>query len=79
MVYICAATGGGQGPRSIKEEESWNWQKDKTVSVRCYSNCADVQLTLNDKPLGAKKLKDAADGALTWQVPFEPGSSRPPA
>ena len=28
---------------------------------------------LNDKPLGTNRLSEAAQGVLTWQVPFEPG------
>jgi beta-galactosidase len=72
MVYICAATGGEQNPR-MKEEEHWNWSKGQTVAVHCYSNCPEVQLSLNDKPIGSKKLKEATNGVLTWQVPYEPG------
>lgn len=74
MVYICvASTGGGRRERRQMEEEHWNWPDDKSVIVHCYSNCPEVQLTLNDKPIGSKKLKEATDGVLTWQVPFEPG------
>jgi beta-galactosidase len=73
MVYICTATGGGEGARSVRENETWNLEKGKNVTIRCYTNCAEVQLTLNDKPLGAKKLKEAPDGALIWQIPYEPG------
>jgi beta-galactosidase len=73
MVYICAATSGGRRNPRMKEEEHWNWSKDQTVAVHCYSNCPEVQLTLNDKPLGIKKLTEATEGALVWQVPFEPG------
>ncbi len=73
MVYICASTTGGEKNRPIKEEEHWNWPKDQTVAVLCYSNCPEVQLTLNDKPVGTKKLTEATDGVLAWQVPFVPG------
>ncbi len=73
MIYICASTGGGEKPPRVTEEESWNWSKDQIVTVHCYSNCPEVQLTLNDKSVGSKKLKEATDGVLTWQVPYEPG------
>jgi beta-galactosidase len=73
MVYVCASAGGGGGFRRMRTEEHWNWSKDQTVTVNCYSNCPEVQLTLNDKPVGTKKLSEATDGALTWQVPYEPG------
>jgi beta-galactosidase len=31
-------------------------------------------LTLNDEPLGTKHLSDTVQGALTWDVPFKPGT-----
>ncbi len=73
MVYICAATSGGERPLRATEEENWNWTKDKTITVHCYTNCPEVLLTLNDKSMGSKKLAEATGGVLTWQVPFEPG------
>ena len=43
------------------------------MTVICYTNCPEVRLTLNDKEIGTKRLAEAANGVLTWQVPFEPG------
>ncbi len=71
MVCICASAGGGEKNPLI--EESWNWSKGQTITVNCYSNCPEVQLSLNDKPIGTKKLEEATDGVLTWQVPYESG------
>ena len=39
----------------------------------CYTNCAEVRLTLNDKEIGIKRLAEAVNGVLTWRVPFAPG------
>jgi beta-galactosidase len=55
-------------------DESWNWASNSTVSVRCYTTCPQVELTLNGRSLGVKRLADAVDGALSWEVPFEPGT-----
>lgn len=42
-------------------------------NVEVYSNCGEVELSLNGKSLGAKTLP--ADAApRTWRVTFEPGS-----
>ena len=73
MVYICVLGGNIENPRRIPAVEHWNWQKDRTVTVRCYTNCPEAQLLLNDKPVGTKRLADAVEGALSWQLPFEPG------
>jgi beta-galactosidase len=41
--------------------------------VLCYSNCEEVLLTLNDRPIGSKPASEARDGVLVWQFPFEAG------
>jgi hypothetical protein len=81
MVYLCAsARGDGFGRRQrggdFGARESWNWPTNAFVTVRCYTTCAEVDLLLNDKPLGTKRLAEAEQGVLTWQVPFEPGVLR---
>ena len=76
MVYLCASAGGGGGgmrPRGMRGEEHWNWPAGATVNVTCYTNSPEVRLTLSDKEIGTNRLADAVNGALTWQVPFEPG------
>ena len=76
MVYLCASAsgmgGGGRGGRS-PGVESWNWPTGTTVTVRCYTNCSEVQLSLNDRVIGVQRLTDAVNGVLSWRVPFEPG------
>ena len=80
MVYLCAlgARGAGPGRRGggFGAQEHWNWptNSDAAITVRCYTTCPEVTLSLNDKLLGSKRLADAADGALSWQVPYEPGA-----
>ena len=79
MVYLCASAGGGPGRGGgggfggFGMQEHWNWPSNATVSVRGYTTCPEVVLMLNDKPVGTNRLAEAAQGALTWQVPFEPG------
>ena len=73
MVYLCAAAGFG-GRRGFGGVESWNWPTNSTVTVQCYANCPEVTLTLNGKAVGAKKISEAVNGVLRWQIPFEPGT-----
>jgi beta-galactosidase len=44
-------------------------------SVQAYSNCEEVELFLNGKSLGAKKINADATPRM-WKVPFVPGSLR---
>jgi beta-galactosidase len=51
----------------------WNWQgkEGEEIPVRVYSNCDEVELFLNEKSLGKKKMEK--NGHLEWQVPYAPG------
>jgi beta-galactosidase len=51
----------------------WNWKGKEGVKIPvvAYSNCESVELFLNDKSLGEKKMGDKMD--LEWQVPYKPG------
>ncbi len=75
MVYLSVAPAVGRGARARggRGEESWNWPTGTDVTVICYSNCPEVMLKLNNRTMGSKRLEDAVDGALSWQIPFEPG------
>lgn len=60
--------------RRSRTQELWNWPQGSTIDVTCYSNCEEVQLVVNDKPVGTKRLAEAVDGVLTWSLPFEAGT-----
>jgi len=76
MVYICATTDSSNetSGRGFRGVESWNWPSNSTATVRCFANCPEVTLTLNDKVIGTKTSSEAVNGILSWQVPFEPGT-----
>ena len=80
MVYLFASARGrnsGQRPGGgfgrMFGQESWNWPSNTDVTVRCFTTCPQVALLLNGKPIGTNQLADAVQGALSWEVPFEPG------
>jgi hypothetical protein len=52
----------------------WNWNKDQVVSLNAFTNCEEVELFLNGKTLGTKKLSDFKNKAITWNVQFESGT-----
>jgi hypothetical protein len=53
--------------------EHWNYKKNEMVSVELYSNCEEIELFLNEKSLGKKKLSDFEDHIYKWGVPFAEG------
>ena len=54
----------------------WNLKghEGETVSVWVYSNCDEVELTVNGKRLGRKKMERG--GYLSWEAVYKPGSVR---
>jgi len=54
-------------------EPLWNYKEGQIISVNAFTNCEEVELYLNDKSLGVKKLADFANRTISLDVPFEPG------
>lgn len=52
----------------------WNWtgMEGKEIDVWAYSNCDEVELFLNKKSLGKKKMEQ--NGHLEWKVKYIPGT-----
>ncbi|MEP6929646.1 MAG: beta-galactosidase GalA [Flavobacterium sp.] len=52
----------------------WNWagREGKEIDVWAYSNCDEVELFLNKKSLGKKKMERL--GHLEWKVKYEAGT-----
>ncbi|PWJ37965.1 glycoside hydrolase family 2 TIM barrel-domain containing protein [Sediminitomix flava] len=53
--------------------EHWNYQEQEMISVEVYSNCNELELFLNDKSLGLRKLSEFEDHIYKWAVPFTKG------
>lgn len=69
---------GGMNPlqRPMVQFPDWtpaNTATTQTQTVEVYSNCEQVELSLNGKSLGAKPLPPNA-APRVWQVPFEKGA-----
>ncbi len=52
----------------------WNWKgkEDQEFDVWAYSNCDEVELFLNDKSVGRKKMEK--NSHLQWKVKYQPGT-----
>lgn len=57
---------------------TWNWagRTSKTLTAYVATNGESVELTLNGKSLGEKKVAPADQNMMTWDVPNEPGTLR---
>lgn len=51
----------------------WNYKEDEAVLVEVNTNQPKVELFLNDKSLGIKKLEGNPDNIIRWVVPFKAG------
>ncbi|MGD0897178.1 MAG: beta-galactosidase GalB [Thermoguttaceae bacterium] len=56
----------------------WNWPgfEGRPIPVWCITNCDSVELFLNDKSLGEKKLDRQTSLHVEWPVPYQPGTLR---
>jgi beta-galactosidase len=55
-------------------EPLWNWANGKVISVNAFTNCEEVELFLNNRSLGNKKMADFQNRTISWDVPFEKGT-----
>jgi hypothetical protein len=69
-----------RGPVSLwahkRVEPLWNWEEGKMISVNAFSNCEEVEVFLNGKSLGSKKMAEFQNRTITWEVPFAKGILR---
>lgn len=53
--------------------KDWNLQDYQKVKLATYTNCDDVELFLNGKSFGRKKVNTLSDHLLEWEIPYSPG------
>jgi beta-galactosidase len=58
-----------------KMDSHWNLPQlaGKKVKVVTFTNCSAVELLVNGKSMGCKRLKDFPDKMITWPVLYKPG------
>ncbi len=55
-------------------DSHWNWTVGEKMKVFTYSTGDTVELFLNGRSLGTKKMADFKKKKMSWEVPFEPGT-----
>lgn len=78
MVFIGASDRlAKSGPDNLwshkRVEPHWNWETGKMISVNAFTNCEEVELFINGRSLGNKKLAGFVNRVISWDVPFEKG------
>lgn len=58
---------------SIDAPQIWNYEKDATVRVVCYTSCQEAEVLLNGKAIGQRKPYDDENGMIYWDVNYAPG------
>lgn len=55
--------------------DSWNQKQGDTCDLVTYTNCDHVELYINDRKIGQKKLSDFSNHIMNWEeIPYEPGT-----
>lgn len=57
-----------------RAEANWNKQRGDSVSVRCFTNCDEVELMLNNRSLGRRSKASTAGRIINWNLAYEPGT-----
>lgn len=71
-VYYLRSWWGKEPVLHILPHWNWNGLEGKEIDVWAYSNCDEVELLLNKKSLGKKKMDQY--GHLEWKVPYKAGT-----
>jgi len=53
--------------------EHWNYEEGENVAVEVYTNQPKVELFLNEKSMGVRKLENQSDHVLKWLIPYKKG------
>lgn len=52
--------------------DHWNWKEPKK-KLTTFTNAEEVELFLNGKSVGIKKLSDQEQGQMDWEIPYQAG------
>jgi len=71
-VYYLKSWWGSKPVLHIMPHWNWNGMEGKEIDVWVHSNCDEVELFLNKKSLGKKKME--VNSHLEWKVTYNPGT-----
>ncbi|TBR37995.1 glycoside hydrolase family 2 protein [Marinomonas agarivorans] len=56
-----------------ERNQHWNYDDGEWIVVEAFSNCDEVALLLNDKPIASQYLVEQQDRIFRWAVPYQTG------
>jgi len=56
-----------------RADQSWNRKEGDSVSIRCFSNCDEVEVFVNDRSIGKQAKADSRNGIFNWNTVYAPG------
>lgn len=59
---------------TLKMTDGWNWPNGQKLTLFTFTTGDEVELFVNNKSQGIKKLKDFPKNKISWNVSYEPGS-----
>ena len=71
---VPANTEGGRRPGVAEALPTWNYTEGQNIRITCNTNAAKARLTLNGREVDETKAYDDNTGAITWDIPFAPGT-----
>lgn len=73
VIHICTNRKNDDLGEWKMMHDSWNYVPGEEIEVRCYTNCKNPVLLLNDTPVKTPAGYVEELGFYRWFVPFEPG------
>lgn len=61
---------------TLKMTDGWNWPKGQKLALFTFTTGDEVELFINGKSAGVKKLADFSKHKISWEVDYEPGNIR---
>jgi len=59
---------------TLKMTDSWNWKHGQKLTLYTFTSGDEVELFVNNRSVGIKKLKDFPKNKIVWELTYEPGS-----
>lgn len=60
----------------LNMSSSWNWESGQILNIYTFTTAEEVELFVNGKSQGVKKLRDYPKKKIPWELAFEPGFIR---
>ena len=59
---------------TLKMSSSWNWEAGQKLTLYTFTTGDEVELFINGKSIGIKKLEDFPKNKIVWELDYQPGT-----